>query len=234
MTHQIASEYYDELADLKAEVEILRMSNDRLQEIGRLHTSQIVKLEDGLAEVQAFIALMPPPKVREKLKLVEVFPPMESLVQIKGQLFYNPPNTSGKQGGNHPTALVMKLSFWTCANEDRAINKLKNGSVLPFYFPLHGPEAEDTKIKDSNSLLADAVAGLGAELIGCRQIKGKGKQLGSGRRESRYAAILPTGELRMDDIEWEYGSAFVIGDPVDSAPSDDPRHPVKIWTWRRG
>jgi hypothetical protein len=189
------------------------------------------------SELENLSILMPRPKPKpEKLQVVMVFPPMETLVQIKGQLFYNPPNTSGQHGGARQHEHVMKLSFWSCDNDDAAIMKHKNGNVEPFYFPLHTPS--DAKWNSPDSLLARSVRDLGAALIGGREIKGAGKARGTARFEQRVAAIMPVDDdgeqmLIIDDDDWQDSLQFQINDCVKPAPGDDPKVPVAIWTWRR-
>jgi hypothetical protein len=131
----------------------------------------------------------------------------------------------------------MKLSFWTCDNDYAAIKKHKNGNVEPFYFPLHTPS--DANWRNPDSLLACAARDLGAELIGCREIKGPGKARGTARYEERVAAIMPVDDdgdwmMIIGDREWEADSIqFQIDAFARPAPSDDPKVPVAIWTWRR-
>jgi len=105
---------------------------------------------------------------------------------ITAQLFHNEPNLTGTRGGYHPSEWNIKVSFWTHSTNT---SHYPNGTVQPYFFTLRSPDAVTNA--SPSSLLAEYLS-IGAELIGCRSVKGTTKAKGTRLIQDQVVMVFPS------------------------------------------
>lgn len=153
--------------------------------------------------------------------------------RVKAQLLYNPPNTSGQHGGNHPPTYQLKLEFFTA------------DVVETIYCPMHAPDK--CIAKNANSVYGINVGG-DCDLLGCASKKGRRKKSdgqdapdpkGTITHEGNVATLYwdksdadyPDHTLHLRNREWGPNKWLTMRKPWIKGEGRSAKEPIAKWTW---